>query len=78
MYFFFCVCVCVYLDLVHVVAFLEKKTLQELKQLFFEMADNVFGTKNRYGYGCDSEGFSAILKGYFGEDMKMGDITEPK
>lgn len=65
-------------DVCDLCVILVKKTLQELKQLFFEMADSVFGTANRYGYGCDSVGYNKVLQDYYGVTMKMSDVTEPK
>lgn len=55
-----------------------KKSLQELKQLFFRLKDDVFGTAKMFGYGCNTGKLADILKSYFGEDMKMTDVTEPK
>lgn len=55
-----------------------KKSLQELKQLFFRLKDDVFGTAKMLGYGCNTSKFADILRSYFGEEMKMTDVTEPK
>lgn len=55
-----------------------KKSLQDLKQLFFRLKDDVFGTAKKWGYGCDTSKFAEVLKSYFGEEMKLADVTEPK
>lgn len=59
-------------------AFAAKKSLQELKQLFFQLKDDVFGTAKLAGFGCDCDKFDNILKTYFGEEMKMTDVSEPR
>ena len=60
------------------VVYVAKKTLQELKQLFFQLKDDVFGTAKLAGFGCDSNKFSTILKSYFGEEMKLTAVSEPR
>lgn len=54
-----------------------KKSLQELKQLFFQLKDDVFGTAKVSNFGCDGSKFSKILQSYFGE-KKMTDVSEPR
>lgn len=58
--------------------FAAKKSLQELKQLFFRLKDDVFGNAKMFGYGCDTNKLAEILKSYFGEEMKLTDVSEPK
>lgn len=55
-----------------------KKSLQELKQLFFQLKDEVFGDSKMYGYGCNTSKLAEILKNYFGEKQKLSEITEPR
>ena len=56
--------------------FTAKKTLKELRQLMFQMKDEVFGY-SRGGYACNTEALERILKEVFG-DMKMDDIKYPR
>ena len=58
--------------------FVAKKSLQDLKQLFFKLKDDVFGTAKMNGFGCNTSKLTEILKSYFGDTMKMSDIIEPR
>ena len=55
-----------------------KKSLHQLKQLYFELKEDVFSSGNRYGYGFDTKKKEQVLLRYFDPEMKMTDITEPK
>ena len=53
-----------------------KKTLKELRQLMFQMKDEVFGSSHG-SYGCNTEALERILKEVFG-DMTMNCIKYPR
>jgi hypothetical protein len=68
-------------NLAHQIPFLSsaaKMTLQELKQFFFRLKDEVFGTAKMFGYGCNTSKLAEALRTRFGEKMKMTDVVEPK
>ena len=50
---------------------------QEVRQLYFEMKEKVFG-KARLGYGCDTEAQEALLKRVFGESKMVELENGPK
>ena len=56
--------------------FTAKKTLKELRQLMFQMKDEVFGSSHG-SYGCNTEALERILKDTFG-DMTMNTIKYPR
>ncbi|KAL5457028.1 hypothetical protein EMCRGX_G034263 [Ephydatia muelleri] len=53
-----------------------KKTLKELRQLMFQMKDEVFGSSHG-SYGCNTEALERILKDTFG-NMTMNTIKYPR
>ena len=55
---------------------LGKKTLRELRQLYFRLKDDVFG-KGRFGMAYNTNKLEEILKHEFG-DMKMSDVNYPR
>ena len=57
---------------------LAKKSLYQLKQLYFEMKEDVFGSGNKYGYGFNTRKMEEVLKRNFGSDMTMMSVLEPK
>jgi len=54
-----------------------KKSLKELRQLYFKMKDKIF-TTGRYGMGYDSEALDEILQEYLDPDIRMTDVSHPK
>ena len=58
--------------------FLAKKSLHQLKQLYFEMKEDVFGSGNKYGYGFDTKKMEEVLRRNFDPEMKMFSVAEPK
>ena len=64
--------------IIQLIFFVAKKTLQDLKQLFFQLKDDVFATAKMGDYGCDSKKFSEVFKEYFGEEIRMHSVSEPK
>ena len=57
---------------------LAKKSLYQLKQLYFEMKEDVFGSGNKYGYGFNTKKMEEVLKRNFGSEMTMMSVLEPK
>ena len=55
-----------------------KKSLHQLKQLYFELKEDVFSSGNKYGYGFDTKKKEQVLLRYFDPEIKMTDVTEPK
>ena len=55
-----------------------RKSLHQLKQLYFELKEDVFSSGNKYGYGFDTKKKEQVLLRYFDPEMKMTAITEPK
>ena len=55
-----------------------KKSLQQLKQLYFEMKEDVFSSGNKYGYGFDTRKMEEVLQRNFDPEMRMSSISEPK
>ena len=53
-----------------------KKTPKELRQLMFQMKDEVFGS-SRGSYGCNTEALERILKEEFG-NMTMEAVKYPR
>ena len=53
-----------------------KRSLRELRQFFFNIKDEVFGT-GKHGMGYDTDKLEKIVKKEFG-DMKMNDISHPR
>lgn len=56
---------------------LGKKSLRELRQLYFLLKNRIF-MKSRYGYGYSSDALEEILKEYLPEHMIMSDVKHPK
>ena len=54
-----------------------KKSLAQLRQLYFKMKDKVFGN-DRFGFGYDTEALEQILKDEFGSTMTLSDVDFPK
>ena len=62
---------------VHVlINMLGKKSLREIRQLFFRLKDEVFGS-GRLGLGYNTKGLEEIFKNVFG-DMTMSDVQYPR
>ena len=55
---------------------LGKKSLRELRQLYFRMKDEVFG-RGRFGMAYNTDKLEEILKQEFG-DIKMSDVQYPR
>ena len=55
---------------------LGKKSLREIRQLYFRLKDEVFGS-GRLGIGYNTKRLEEILKDEFG-GMKMSDIQYPR
>ena len=62
----------------HLYATTAKKSLQQLKQLYFEMKEDVFSSGNKYGYGFDTRKMEQVLQRHFDPEMRMSSVTEPK
>ena len=54
-----------------------KRSLQELRQLFFILKNRIF-SKGRMGFGYNSEALEEILQEYLDIDIMMTDVTHPK
>ena len=54
-----------------------KKSLQELRQLYFKLKDQVFA-RDRMGFAYNTDALESILKEEFGEDMVMSDCQFPR
>lgn len=72
-----CFCILLYCSCIFIVN-LAKKSLHQLKQLYLELKEDVFGSGNKYGYGFDTCKMEEVLRRNFGTDMKMNSVTEPK
>lgn len=57
--------------------FTAKKSLAELRQLYFRMKEKVFGS-DRFGFAYNTEALEQILKQEFGTTMTLTDIEFPK
>lgn len=53
------------------------KSLAELRQLYFKMKDQVFGT-DRFGFAYNTAALEKLLKEEFGTSMRLGDVTTPR
>lgn len=54
-----------------------KKSLAELRQLYFRMKEKVFGS-DRFGFAYNTENLEELLKDVFGTTMTMADEELPK
>ena len=54
-----------------------KKTLRELRKLFFMLKDKVFANA-RLGFAYNSSVLDDILQGTFGTDMCMNEVIKPR
>ena len=54
----------------------EKKSLKDLKQLYFKLREKVFA--NPRGFDYDTDALEELLKENFGTTMCMNDVTHPK
>ena len=54
-----------------------KKSLKELRQLCFQLKDEVFGSP-KFGIAYNTEALEELLKKSLGTEMKMSDVTHPK
>ena len=57
---------------------LARKSLYQLKQLYFEMKEDVFGSGNKYGYDFNTKKMEDVLKRNFDPDLTMMSVLEPK
>ena len=55
-----------------------KRTLPELRKLYFELKDEIFATASHSGYNCDTGKLEQLLKKYLGDTMKLSDVDHPK
>ncbi len=56
-----------------------RRSLDELKQMFFELKDSVFKKQSKLlPTACDTEALEELLKKNLGEHIKMRDVTKPK
>ena len=65
-------------QVVHLYFYAARKSLHQLKQLYFELKEEVFSSGNKYGYGFDTKKKERVLLRYFDPEMKMTAIMEPK
>lgn len=54
-----------------------KKSLKELRQLCFQLKDDVFASP-KFGIAYNTESLEELLKKYLGTEMKMSDVKHPK
>ncbi len=54
-----------------------KKSLSELRQLYFKMKDKVFGTV-RFGVAYNTEALEQLLKDELGSSTRLSDVEFPK
>lgn len=59
------------------ICFTAKRSLAQLRQLYFKMKDKVFGT-DRLGFAYNTQALELLLKEEFGTTMIMTDIEFPK
>ena len=57
---------------------LAKKSLSQLRQLYFKMKDEVFGKTKGAGMSFNTAGLEKIFKREFTEHMCMDDVTYPR
>ena len=57
--------------------FTAKRSLAQLRQLYFKMKDRVFGT-DRLGFAYNTQALEQLLISEFGTTMIMTDIEFPK
>lgn len=57
--------------------FTAKKSVTEIRQLYFRMKDEIFG-KVKGGMTFNTAGLEALLKEEFSEHVCMDDITYPR
>ena len=57
--------------------FTAKKSLAEIRQLYFKLKDKVFA-HDRMGFAYDTDAFESIVKEEFGEDALMSDCQFPR
>ena len=57
--------------------FLADLNVQQVRQLYFEMKEKVFGTA-RFGYCCDTEAKEKLLKKVFGDRRMLPLENGPK
>ena len=60
-----------------VTGYLGKKTLSELRQMYFKMKEDIFA-KSGFEIGYNTNALEKILKQTFDSDMKMSDMKEPQ
>ena len=56
-------------------------SLEEVKQFYFRLKEQVFkgkGILGLFGFGCDSKKLEELLKEVFGTEMRMTDKQHPK
>ena len=61
----------------HSLLYLAKKSVSELRKLYFKMKDKVFGSV-RFGVAYNTEALEQILKDELGSDTKLSDVEFPK
>ncbi len=61
----------------HKVYFLAKKSVEELRQICWQLKDVVFANP-KFGILYNSEALEKLLKETVGTTMRMSDITHPK
>lgn len=60
--------------LLHILA---KKTLPELRQLYFKLKEQIFASP-RFGFAYNTEALESLLKETLGSEIRMCDVKEPK
>ena len=65
------------LDLYVITIMLAKKSLAQLRQLYFKMKDKVFGS-DRLGFAYNTDALEKLLKQEFGTSMKLSDVNFPR
>lgn len=54
-----------------------RKSLQELRQLYFRMKEEVFSSP-RAGFAFNTRALERILQEELGSEIRMGDVKRPK
>ena len=56
---------------------LAKKTLPEMRQLYFKLKEQIFASP-RFGFAYNTEALESLLKETLGSEIRMCDVREPK
>lgn len=61
-----------------IVIFTAKKSIGQLRQLYFRMKDEIFGKVRHAGMSYNTVGLEKLLREQFTEHMCMDDVTYPR